>query len=111
VKDVDASVRFYENAPRPSATFSVPRRLRRGVRSPRRACSLALLPGQGPAGPGTHVAFAQPIRVAVDRFYEGGLAGAVATTAAPACASTTARRTTRRPLRPDGNNVEAVCTR
>jgi len=95
-EDVDASVRFYENAlkafgyvlcfPRDSGAGSVPEA----------SLLLALLPGKGPGRSG----HARGIRAAGSGcrrpLYEGGLAGGGRDNAAPACASTTARRTTRR---------------
>ena len=112
VKDVEASVRFYKAAlaalghvlcseDDASASFGPPGEP-----------ALWLYLGRGSAGASTHVAFRAADRAAVDRFYAAGLEGGGRDHGRPGL------RTDYSPsyyaaflLDPDGNNVEAVCTR
>jgi catechol 2,3-dioxygenase-like lactoylglutathione lyase family enzyme len=113
VKDVDASVRFYENALKAFGYVLCSRDESGAGFGPRGEPALWLyFQGKGPAGPGTHVAFRAADRAAVDRFYEGGLAGGGRDNGRPGL------RVDYSPtyyaaflFDPDGNNVEAVCTR
>ena len=110
VKDVAASVRFYRAAVAAlghelcssddaSASFG-----------PRGEPALYL--GKGASGPGVHVALRAPDRAAVDRFHAAGLRAGGRDNGRPGL------RADYGPtyyaaflLDPDGNNVEAVCTR
>jgi catechol 2,3-dioxygenase-like lactoylglutathione lyase family enzyme len=110
VKDVAASVRFYQAAVAAlghelcssdgsSASFG-----------PRGEPALYL--GNGEAAPGVHIALRAPDRAAVDRFHAVGLKAGGRDNGRPGL------RTDYGPtyyaaflLDPDGNNVEAVCTR
>ncbi|HEY4730027.1 MAG TPA: VOC family protein, partial [Myxococcales bacterium] len=74
VKDVDASVRFYENALKAFGYVLCSRDDSGAGFGPRGEPALWLYSqGKGPAGPGTHVAFRAADRAAVDRFYQGGI--------------------------------------
>jgi len=113
VKDIDASVRFYENALKAFGYVLCSRDESGAGFGPRGEPALWLYAqGKGPAGPGTHVAFRAPDRAAVDRFYKGGLEGGGRDNGRPGL------RVDYSPtyyaaflFDPDGNNVEAVCTR
>jgi len=79
---------------------------------PANAPALWLSPGKGATGPGVHVAFGAADRAAVDRFHQDGLKAGGRDNGRPGL------RTDYGPtyyaaflLDPDGNNVEAVCTR
>src|SRR5882672_5642229 len=100
VRDVEASVRFYA-----AAAGALGHEL----------CSRdepALYLAKGAAAPGLHVALRAPDRAAVDRFHAAGLKAGGRDHGGPGL------RADYGPtyyaaflLDPDGNNVEAVCTR
>jgi catechol 2,3-dioxygenase-like lactoylglutathione lyase family enzyme len=112
VKDLHASVSFYGAAlaalghqlcseDASSASFGA-------VNAP----ALWLSPAKGSTGPGVHIAFRAADRAVVDRFHKDGLKAGGRDNGRPGL----------RPdygatyyaaflLDPDGNNVEAVCTR
>jgi catechol 2,3-dioxygenase-like lactoylglutathione lyase family enzyme len=110
VRDVAASVRFYQ-----AAVAALGHELCSGDESsasfgPRGEPALYL--SKGAAGPGVHVALRAADRAAVDRFHAAGLKAGGRDNGRPGL------RTDYAPtyyaaflLDPDGNNVEAVCTR
>jgi len=110
VKDVEASVRFYK-----AAVAALGHELCSSDDSgasfgPRGEPALYL--GKGASGPGAHIALRAPDRAAVDRFHAAGLGAGGRDNGRPGL------RADYGPtyyaaflLDPDGNNVEAVCTR
>jgi len=109
VKDVAASVRFYDAAL--SALGFEQDESGAGFGPPGEP-GLWLYRSTEPVGPGTHVAFRAPNRKAVDRFHAAGLEAGGRDNGAPGL------RTDYSPtyyaaflIDPDGNNVEAVCLR
>jgi catechol 2,3-dioxygenase-like lactoylglutathione lyase family enzyme len=107
VADMDASVRFYEQA---LAPFGVERHAYGDALGfgPPGSVDFFVAPGE-PTGP-VHLAFAAPERATVDAFHEAAVAAGGKDNGAPGL----------RPqyhehyygayvLDPDGNNVEAVC--
>ncbi len=115
VRDLEASVRFYAAALEGLGH----------VLCARDASSAGFGPKGEPAlwlslanvstvstGPGAHVAFRAPDRAAVERFYKSGLAAGGRDNGAPGLrADYGPRYSAAFLLDPDGNNVEAVCTR
>jgi len=108
VRDVDASVRFYE-----AALGALGHRVRsRDTASASfgPATGAALYVSQGKPAAGVHVAFIAPDRTAVERFHAGGLDAGGHDNGPPGV------RADYGPtyyaaflLDPDGNNIEAVC--
>ena len=113
VKDADKSVRFYEAALKPFGYVLCSRDDSGAGFGPRGEPALWLsFAGKSAGGPGTHVAFRAGDRATVDRFYAGGLEAGGRDNGKPGL------RKDYSPtyyaaflLDPDGNNVEAVCTR
>ena len=112
VKDLDASVRFYSSALSALGHELCSRDAAGAGFGPKGAPALWVSLTKGGAGPGAHVAFRAPDRAAVDRFYEQGLAAGGRDNGGPGL------RKDYGPsyyaaflIDPDGNNVEAVCTR
>jgi catechol 2,3-dioxygenase-like lactoylglutathione lyase family enzyme len=112
VRDLDASVRFYEAALRPLGHELGSRDGSGAGLGPPGQPALWLYAGADRAGSGTHVAFSAADRGAVDRFHAAGLAAGGRDNGAPGLRADYA------PtyyaaflLDPDGNNVEAVCMR
>jgi catechol 2,3-dioxygenase-like lactoylglutathione lyase family enzyme len=110
VKDVAASVRFYESALAPLGHVLDSRSESGAGLGPAGAPALWL--SRGSAGGATHVAFSAPDRAAVDRFHEEGLKAGGRDNGKPG------PRPDYGPtyyaaflFDPDGNNVEAVCLR
>ena len=108
VKDVDASVRFYEAALEPLGHVLCSRDETWAGLGPKGEPALWLYGGNGAGA--VHVSFRAPDRAAVDRFHRGGLAAGGRDHGAPAV------RADYGPtyyaaflIDPDGNNVEAVC--
>jgi len=110
VKDVGASVRFYESALAPLGHVLGSRSESGAGLGPAGAPALWL--SRGSTGPGVHVAFRAPDRACVDRFHREGLKAGGRDNGGPGL----------RPdygptyyaaflFDPDGNNVEAVCLR
>jgi catechol 2,3-dioxygenase-like lactoylglutathione lyase family enzyme len=95
VKDLDASVRFYEAVLGPLGHVLDSRYDGGAGLGPKGAPALWLYDNAKAQG-GTHVAFQAPDRKAVDAFHAAGLAKGGATTARPGCAWITRRRITRR---------------
>jgi catechol 2,3-dioxygenase-like lactoylglutathione lyase family enzyme len=112
VKDLVASVRFYSAALGPLGLELCSRDEAGASFGPKNAPALWLSAAKGSTGPGVHVAFRAADHTAVDRFHKDGLAAGGRENGAPGL------RTDYSPkyyaaflLDPDGNNVEAVCTR
>ena len=110
VKDIDASIRFYEAALAPLGHVLGSHDDSYAGIGPADAPALWLYAAQGAKGPGTHIAFRAADHKAVAAFHEAGLAagGTDNGGAGP--------RTDYSPtyhaaflIDPDGNNVEAVC--
>jgi catechol 2,3-dioxygenase-like lactoylglutathione lyase family enzyme len=113
VKDLDASVRFYEQALEPFGHVVCSRDESGAGIGPAGEPALWLYPaGKGASGPGVHVAFRASDRPTVDRFHRAGVEAGGRDNGRPGI------RKDYSPtyyaaflLDPDGNNVEAVCTR
>ena len=113
VKDLDASVRFYEQALKPLGYVVCSRDESGAGIGPAGEPALWLYPaGKGTSGPGVHVAFRASERPMVDRFHGAGVEAGGRDNGRPGI------RKDYSPtyyaaflLDPDGNNVEAVCTR
>ena len=112
VKDIDASVRFYTAALAPLGHVLCSRDESGAGFGPAGEPALWLLPGDGAAKRGTHVAFRASDRKSVDRFHQQGLRAGGRDNGEPSL------RTDYAPtyyaaflIDPDGNNVEAVCMR
>lgn len=110
VKDVAASVRFYEAAVAALGHELCSRDDSSASFGPRGEPALYL--AKGAPTPGVHVALRAPDRAAVDRFHADGLKAGGRDHGRPGL------RADYGPtyyaaflLDPDGNNVEAVCTR
>jgi catechol 2,3-dioxygenase-like lactoylglutathione lyase family enzyme len=106
VKDIEASIRFYEAALAPLGF------VRDGSGfGPKGAPALWLYEGGGKSA-GTHVAFAAKDRGAVDRFHEAGVKAGGKDNGAPGLrADYSPSYYAAFLVDPDGNNVEAVCVR
>jgi catechol 2,3-dioxygenase-like lactoylglutathione lyase family enzyme len=112
VDDVDASVRFYTAALAPLGHVLCSRDDSGALFGPPRKPALWCYPATGATGPGVHVALRAADHAAVDRFHASGLAAGGRDHGGPGL------RPDYSPtyyaaflLDPDGNNVEAVCTR
>ena len=109
VKDIDASVRFYQAALAPLGHVLVSHDDSGAGFGPAGAPALWLYRAKG-AGAAAHVAFRAPERAAVDRFHADGLKAGGRDNGGPRL------RADYGPsyyaaflIDPDGNNVEAVC--
>jgi len=110
VKDIDASVRFYEAALAPLGHVLCSRDESGAGFGPRGEPALWLYGGNGTAGPHAHVSFRAADRRAVDGFHRGGLAAGGRDHGAPGLRADYAPTYYAAFLiDPDGNNVEAVC--
>jgi catechol 2,3-dioxygenase-like lactoylglutathione lyase family enzyme len=112
VGDLDISMRFYQAALAPLGHLPGPRGEGYAGLGPAGAPALWLHRSAGSGGSGVHVAFQANDRAAVDRFYRAGLESGGRDNGPPGV------RSDYGPsyyaaflLDPDGNNVEAVCTR
>lgn len=113
VKNVDASVRFYEAVFAPLGGVLTSRDTTYAGFGPSKDVSVLWLHlhGTKPSG-GTHVAFTAASRGAVDRFHREGLAAGGRDNGAPGVRSDySPNYYAAFLLDPDGHNVEAVCTK
>lgn len=110
VKNVDASVRFYEAA-LGALGFQLCSRDASGAGfGPPDAPALWLYRAEESAAPGVHVAFRSPDRAAVDRFHAAGLKAGGRDNGRPGLRADYSPTYYAAFLHdPDGNNIEAVC--
>jgi catechol 2,3-dioxygenase-like lactoylglutathione lyase family enzyme len=112
VRDVDASVRFYEAALAALGHVLCSRDDSGAGFGPAGEPALWLYRADGAAGPAAHVALRAKDRHAVDRFHALGLAAGGRDQGGPGLrADYGAQYYAAFLLDPDGNNVEAVCLR
>jgi catechol 2,3-dioxygenase-like lactoylglutathione lyase family enzyme len=111
-RDLAAAVRFYQAALAPLELVVASEDASGAGLGPPGAPALWLSPHARARGDGVHLAFTARNRAAVDRFHAAGLAAGGTDNGAPGL------RVGYGPtyyaaflLDPDGNNVEAVCTR
>jgi catechol 2,3-dioxygenase-like lactoylglutathione lyase family enzyme len=112
VEDLESSVRFYSGALAALGHELCSRDAAGASFGPAKAPALWLSAAKGSAGPGVHVAFRATDHAGVDRFYRDGLKAGGRDNGKPGL------RKDYSPtyyaaflIDPDGNNVEAVCTR
>jgi catechol 2,3-dioxygenase-like lactoylglutathione lyase family enzyme len=112
VKDLAASLRFYEATPAPLGHGICSQDEHGAGIGPKGEAALWLHGNAKAKGPGMHVAFRAPDRKAVDQFHRAGLKAGGKDNGAPGL------RVDYSPhyyaaflIDPDGNNVEAVCLR
>jgi catechol 2,3-dioxygenase-like lactoylglutathione lyase family enzyme len=113
VKDIAASVRFYTAVLEPLGHVLCSQDESSAGLGPAGQPALWLYPlAKGSSGPGTHVAFVASDRAAVDRFYRAGVESGGRDNGRPGVRADYAPSYYAAFLiDPDGNNVEAVCTR
>ena len=112
VKDMDASVRFYTAALAPLGHVLCSRDESGAGFGPPGEPALWLYPAEGASRAGTHVAFRASDRASVDRFHKDGLKAGGRDHGGPGLrADYSPTYYAAFLLDPDGNNVEAVCTR
>ena len=112
VNNMDASVRFYEAALKPLGHEVCSRDESSAGLGPKGAPALWLTAEKGSAGRGAHVAFRASDHAAVDRFHKDGLKAGGRDNGAPGLRKDDSPTYDAAFLfDPDGNTVEAVCTR
>ena len=112
VKDINASVRFYEAALAPLGYVPGPRDESGAGFGPPGDPALWLYAAKGSTSPGAHVAFSAADHSAVDRFHTRGLKAGGRDNGPPGIrADYGPKYYAAFLLDPDGNNVEAVCLR
>jgi catechol 2,3-dioxygenase-like lactoylglutathione lyase family enzyme len=110
VKDLDASVRFYQAALAPLGHVLCSRDESGAGFGPPGAPALWLYPGGRGASAGAHVAFRAADRAAVDRFHAAGREAGGRDNGRPGLRADYAPTYYAAfVIDPDGNNVEAVC--
>jgi len=110
VGNLDASVRFYTAALASLGAGLCSRDASGAGFGPQDAPALWLVPRDGAAGPGVHVAFRAKDRRAVDGFYHAGLEAGGRDNGKPGLRADYGPKYYASFLvDPDGNNVEAVC--
>ncbi len=110
VRNLDASVRFYEAALKPLGYVLCSRDGSGAGFGPRDEPALWLYLSKD-AGPGAHIAFRAPDHAAIKRFHaEGVKAGGRDNGGAGPRADYSPTYYAAFLIDPDGNNVEAVCT-
>ena len=112
VKDLDASVRFYKSALAPLGYVLCSRDESGAGFGPPGEPALWLNPAKATSGSGAHLAFRTSDRRAVDRFHAAGLEAGGRDNGGPGLRPDYSPNYYAAFLfDPDGNNVEAVCTR
>jgi catechol 2,3-dioxygenase-like lactoylglutathione lyase family enzyme len=112
VKDIGASVRFYEAALAPLGYVLCSRDESGAGFGPKGEPALWLYRAKDAGGPGMHIALGTAERGAVDRFYAAGLEAGGRDHGRPGLrADYSPTYYAAFLLDPDGNNVEAVCVR
>ena len=110
VKNLDASVRFYEAALAPLGHVLASSDEAGAGLGPKDAPALWLAVGKQDKNTGTHLAFRARDRASVDRFYAGGLKAGGKNNGGPGSRPDYGPTYYAAFLTdPDGNNVEAVC--
>lgn len=108
VKDLDASVRFYEATLKPLGHELCSRDQSGAGLGPKGEAALWLYAGGGKGA--THVAFRAKSRAEVDRFHASGISSGGKDNGAPGLRlDYSPRYYAAFLIDPDGNNVEAVC--
>ena len=112
VKDLKASVRFYEAALAGLGYLLCSEDASGAGLGPEGAPVLWLDADKGTRTPGVHIAFAARDRASVDRFHQDGLAAGGTDNGKPSLRADYGPKYYAAFLTdPDGNNVEAVCMR
>ena len=110
VRDLKASVRFYEAALGPLGSELCSNDAAYAGLGPKGEAALWLYASDAKAAPGVHVAFKAPNRTAVDRFHAQGMKAGGRDNGAPGVrADYSPTYYAAFLIDPDGNNVEAVC--
>lgn len=110
VKNIDASVRFYQAALESLGHVLCSRDEHSAGLGPRDEPGLWLYSSASTSGAGAHVAFRADNRAAVDRFHAAGIAAGGRDNGRPGLrADYSPAYYAAFLLDPDGNNVEAVC--
>jgi catechol 2,3-dioxygenase-like lactoylglutathione lyase family enzyme len=110
VKNLDASVRFYEKALGALGHVLVSREESYAGLGPAGAAALWLYPHSEAPRAGTHIAITAKTRAAVDKFHAEGLKAGGRDNGAPGLRADYGPKYYAAFLTdPDGNNVEAVC--
>jgi catechol 2,3-dioxygenase-like lactoylglutathione lyase family enzyme len=113
VNDIDTSVRFYEAALKTAGPrHFIARRVECGLRAERRAGHCGSPAEKGSVKRGAHIAIRASDHAAVDRFHKEGLKAGGRDNGPPGLRKDYSPTYYAAFLfDPDGNNVEAVCTK